>query len=133
MKFELGPVEQSVIQRFEVDVQYIHGCTDYTVRHQSTIIPSGSLDDLEKYITSFNELRDMVEANRSEDTPYPDEYIEDFKDYFSSFDVEGLDGVTIELINDEANDDFDCFARMEIANIFYFDENGAKCKVSWKE
>jgi hypothetical protein len=59
--------------------------------------------------------------------------MEDFKDYFSSFDVEGLDGVTIELINDESNDDFDCFARMEIANIFYFNENGDKCKVSWEE
>lgn len=133
MKFNLTPVDSDIIPRFVVSIKYIHGATDYTVRHETAIVPSGELNDLEKYIARFNELRDMVEANRSDGVEYPVEYRADFEDYFSSFDVDGLDNVTIDLINDETNDDFDCFARMEIDEVFYYNEHGVKFKVSWTD
>lgn len=129
MKFNLTPVEIDSTPRFEVTIQYLHGATDYTVRHDIAVIPSGDLSDLEKYITRFNELSHMVEANRTDGIEYPVEYRGDFEDNFTSFEVEGLDVVSIELVNDETDDDFDCFARMWIAEIFYYNEHGAKFKV----
>lgn len=133
MKFELTPVEQDIAPRFEINIEYIHGATDYTVCHDTAIVPSGDLNDLEKYIARFNELRDMVEANRSEGVEYPVEYRADFEDYFASFDVDGLDNVSIDLINDETNDDFDCFARMAINKIVYYNEHGVKFDVKWTD
>lgn len=114
-------------------IQYLHGATDYTVRHDIAVIPSGYLGDLEKYITRFNELSHMVEANRTDGVEYPVEYRGDFEDYFASFEVEGLDVVSIDLVNDETNDEFDCFARMSITEIFYYNEHGAKFKVEISE
>lgn len=137
MKFNLTPVAITatidLTPRFEVTLQYLHGATDYNVRYDVAVVPSGDLGDLEKYITRFNELSDMVEENRTDGVEYPVEYRSDFEDYFASFDVEGLDVVSIELINDETNDDFDCFARMAIADIFYYNEHGTKFKVEISE
>lgn len=133
MKFNLTPVDNDANPRFELSIQYIHGETDYTVRHDMAVLPSGDFGDLEKYISRFNELRDMVEANRTDGVEYPVEYRGDFEDYFFSFEVEGLDVVSIELVNDETNDEFDCFARMAIAEIFYYNEHGAKFKVEISE
>jgi hypothetical protein len=133
MKFNLTPVGSDSTPRFEVTIQYLHGATDYTVRHDIAVIPSGDLGDLEKYITRFNELSHMVEANRTDGVEYPVEYRGDFEDYFAIFEVEGLDVVSIELVNDETDDDFDCFARMSITEIFYYNEHGAKFKVEISE
>lgn len=133
MKFNLTPVAIDSTPRFEVTIQYLHGVTDYTVRHDIAVIPSGDLGDLEKYINRFNELSDMVEANRTDGVEYPVEYRGDFEDNFTSFEVEGLDVVSIELVNDETDDDFDCFARMWISEIFYYNEHGAKFKVEISE
>lgn len=129
MKFDITPVNSDPILRFEVSIQYMHGTTDYTVRHKLTIIESGNFDDLSKYISTFNELKEMIEAKRSGDVDYPEYYKECFEDFYSTFDVEGLDNVSIELINDETIDEFDCFARIEIADIFFYNEKGEKFKV----
>jgi len=129
MKFNLTPVDSDGTPRFEVSIQYTYGETDYSVRTQTIILPIKDLDDLEKYIKRFNELRDMVNANRDDGVEYPVEYRADFEDYFFSFDVEGLDNVSIDLVSDDTNDDFDSFARMEIDKIFYYNEHGSKFKV----
>ena len=133
MKFNLTPVDVDVSPRFELSIKYTHGETDYTVRYHTSILASEDINDLEKYIKRFNELRDMIEANRSDGVEYPVEYRGDFEDYFASFDVEGLDNVSIDFINDETNDEFDCFARMEISDIFLYTADGAKFNVEIEE
>jgi len=133
MQFKLTPVASDNLPRFEIVVSYEHGGSDCTVRHQTHLLNLNNTDDLAIYIKEFNRLSAMIEANRSDDVEYPDEYLDDFADFYYTFDVDGLNDISIEFVPDEIYDDFATFAKMTISEIYYFDDKGGKFKVTWEE
>jgi hypothetical protein len=133
MKFELKEVKKDKTPRFEIEVEYEHGDSDYHNRIL-TILESDNFKDLEKYITKFNEIKNNIKKNRRSSQDFPKEYQEQFADWEFYFPIDGLD-VGIELERDVyCNDEMLAyFADIEIMSLFYFDENDCKFEVLWQE
>lgn len=94
---------------------------------------SGDFQDLEKYITKFNEIKNNVNKNRRSSQEFPKEYQEQFADWNFYFTIDGLN-VGIELERDVyCNDEMLAyFADIEIMSLFYYDENDKNLKFCGK-